>query len=164
MIIPLHQSSGSFSAFQIFWNRSYDQSVANGLSVFNKSTVMLSILSALFVLQTLDRFQNLSFCWWRTIDIQFVSQGLRYKSPLCWIWSVNDLPKVFCLSLCLFILDCDSLHSHPYPSLHYILPGIFQRGPLLFCTAHLAPPSSQFVRLGRLICPSAFSYPSVNFS
>ena len=42
-ISPLHQYSGMVSAFQILWHRSYNQSVAKRMSVFNTSAVLLSI-------------------------------------------------------------------------------------------------------------------------
>ena len=59
MISSLHQSSGMVSTFQILWNRSYNQSVAKRISVFNTSTMMFSVYSrCLVALQTLHRFQN----------------------------------------------------------------------------------------------------------
>ena len=94
-------------AFQILLNRSYNQSVAKRMPVFNTSAVMLSIPGALLFFRLLTAFTISFLCCWRTVDFQFVPQGLKYTSPLCWIWSVSVL--TFCPSLKLFILDCDSL-------------------------------------------------------
>ena len=52
-ISPLHQSSGMVSAFQILWNKSYNQSVAKRMSVFSTSAVMLSIPGALLFFRLL---------------------------------------------------------------------------------------------------------------
>ena len=57
MISPLHQSSGMVSAFQILWNRSYNQSVAKRMSFFKTSAVMLSIPGALLFSRLLIAFR-----------------------------------------------------------------------------------------------------------
>ena len=133
MISSLHQSSGMVSAFQILWNRSYNRSVSKRMSFFNTSGVMLSIPAALLFFRLLIAFR-ISF---------FVGgeQAISSLSPKGWdIQARSAGSSLLRTSLKCSAHLCTCLSS--ILSLHRILPGIFQRGPLLFCTTHFAPPLS----------------------